>query len=173
MKRRTLSSREEIYFERFVRSILQDMRLRDTDGDLLQMGRLSLWELYCEEPAGFFLPDGRGWVSAYERIRTCFESERKARSARRWHERSMDQPVNEQSSTPLGSLLVQHCGDHQNTVCFFDYLDHLERKTRQLAYGLLAGYSQQETQRRFGWSADETAVAAGCLREKMTQYECI
>lgn len=27
MKRRTLSSREEIYFERFVRSILQDMHL--------------------------------------------------------------------------------------------------------------------------------------------------
>lgn len=70
----------------------------------------------------------------------------------------------------LGEMLCQPHGDFQNSVSFYDYLDHLEPAPGRMAYGLLAGYSVREVQQRYAWDDARTKQACRALREGMQAY---
>lgn len=101
--------------------------------------------------------------------RSCPFSGR-TRGASRWKEVSLERPVSVEVPLPLSQLLQQPHGDFQASVCFHEFLYHLEPDVRHMAYGIIHGDTLEEMRRSRLWSCEHAGRIYEHLRQGMEEY---
>lgn len=86
---------------------------------------------------------------------------------------SLDLPVSPENPTQRLQLLKATQGDFQNSVCFWDYLEHLERDVNRLARRLIDGDSAEEIQVRYHWNQQYYSDIYDSLSQSMERYWAI
>ncbi len=172
-----LSSREERMVETFIDDICHQLSLDIRNSRDAQYYRNIGWvgflEVYHDQPDSFRGSGRRGWGSAALAIHEKLLAEKQSRDFSFYHEISLDAPVFNENETPRIDLCGPRTGDHQNSVCFWDYLHRLSLQDQDAAF-LACRLVDQETlteiQRVYQWPPERVYRAFNALRSAMEEY---
>lgn len=169
-RERDLSCRERGLIDSFIREICRDLRLSDESRDLYQCAWVAFLSVHRDSPASFCRGSVYGWDRAYLIIWDTLERERSDSQFWRYKTSSLDQPVSGEIQTARSELVRAPHGDFQNSVCLHDYLRHMERDVRHMAYGLIAGDTKEEVGVACRWNEGYTTWTYCKLRSQMEEY---
>ena len=169
-KCKPLSLWEQHQIDQFVNAVLEKMDLSQTDEELRQCAWAAFLSVFREDPRAFSFPHSCGWARAYARIQQEVNAACRTRGASRWKEISLERPVSAEVPLPLAQLLQQPHGDFQASVCFHEFLYHLEPDARHLAYGIIHGGTLEEMRRSRLWSCEHAGRIYEHLRQGMEEY---
>lgn len=167
---RDLSLREQRLIDSFIGDICNVLHISTKNGDLYQCAWAAFLSVYRDNPSAFSGSGLRGWRRAYLIIWDALVQARRENGLWRYGRASLDEPVNSEIRTPRLELLPSRCGDFQNSVCFHDYLQHLEQDACRMAYCLINGDTVEEAGAYYNWSRDRTDSIYCSLRTEIERY---
>lgn len=175
--RRDFTSREARLIDSFIDDICDQLGLNTRDISTARYYRNLGWEgfleVYRSQPESFRAGGFRGWNSAALVIREKLWEEKQARDFALYGQISLDAPVSEEQEVPLMELLVFRQGDHQNSVCFWDYLERLGERNQDAAFlarRLIDRETMEEIRDVYDWPPDRLYQAFNSLRAAMEEY---
>jgi len=144
----------------FIDTLCGQIGLNDRDGSSARYYRDLGWEgfleVYRAQPESFRASGTRGWCSAALVIHEKLREEKRAQDFALYGQISLDAPISADNETPLIELLGFRRGDHQNSVCFWDYLERLGEEDRDAAFlarRLVEEETMEEIQDVYHWSS--------------------
>lgn len=163
----------------FVDDICSQVGLNTRDGNSEHYRSLA-WEgfleVYRAQP-GSFQGDGiQGWSSAAQAIYEKLQEEKRAQDLALYGQISLNRSISAENELPLMELIASRGEEHQNSVCFWDYLERLEERDRDaafLAYQLMGKETVEEIQNICHWPTDRLYRALTNLRVAMEEYRHI
>lgn len=175
--RRGFTPREERLIDSLIDDICGQLGLNVRDVSSARYYRNLGWEgfleVYRAQPESFQASGVRGWSSAALIIREKLWEEKQAQGFALYGQMSLDAPISAENELPLMELMVSRCGDHQNSVCFWDYLERLGERNRDAAFlarRLVDEETMEEIQDIYHWSADRLYRAFNNLHTAMEEY---
>lgn len=172
-RKRGFSARECRLIDGFIRDICRRLRLPENDPDLNQCGWEAFLSVYRDAPELFSHQSFYGWKRAYLIIWDSLVRERDYIYMSRYKMDSLDQTVSEEVTITRGELLQSPHSDFQNSVCFYDYLERMDKDTRRMAYGLLGGGTIEEVGASCRWNLTHAYDAYYRLQKQMMEYVAI
>lgn len=174
---RTFSRQEERIVTAFIDDVCRQLQLDLRNVHHAKCYRNIGWEgfleVYREQPGSFQGNGQLGWSAAALAIQEKLLAEKRAQDLSRYQELSLDAPLAGEDSVPRIELLGFRRGDHQNSVCFWDYLDRLALRDEDagfLAHRLIDKETLDEIQLTCRWSPERIGRAFNILREAMEDY---
>lgn len=172
-----LSANEERMVEAFIDDICHQLCLNIRNHQDARYYRNIGWEgfleVYREQPTSFRGNGLRGWGSAALVIHEKLLAEKESQERSFFQEISLNAPVSAENDVPLIELLGPRTGDHQNSVCFWDYLDRLSLRDRDAAFlacRLIDQETLSEIQRVYHWTPQRVYRAFNTLKAAMEEY---
>lgn len=169
-KQRDFSPREQRLIHKFIKDIFCDQHLSDSNGDLYQCAWEAFLSVYRDNPSSFSSSSFRGWKRAYLIIWDALVETKRQNNFWLYSQASLDQEVSEEVQVSHIQLLQAPHGDFQNSVCFHDYLQNMDRDIRRTAYGLINGGSIEEIRSYYNWDHDYMRQICSDLRIKIKEY---
>ncbi len=173
------TQRETDLIASFVDDICGQMGLDMRDGSSAHyrsLGWEGFLEVYRAQPERFRGDGIQGWSSAAQAICEKLREEKRARGHTLYGQVSLDRPISAENALPLMALIASRGEDHQNSVCFWDYLERLEERDHDaasLAYQLMDKETVDGVQNICHWPADRLYRALTNLRAAMEEYRHI
>lgn len=175
--RGVLSSREERMVEAFIDDICHQLSLdirNPRDARYYRnIGWVGFLEVYRNQPDSFRGHGRLGWGSAALAIHEKLLTEKRAQEFSLYHTVSLEAPISAETETPRIELLGSPRGDHQNSVCFQDYLERLTLEDSDagfLARCLINKDTLDEVRLVYQWSSPRVYRAFNALRSAMEEY---
>ncbi len=172
-----LSPREERTVDAFIDEMCIVLGLDTRTPGSAQLYRSVGWmhflEVYRSQARCFRGTGWAGWHSAALAIRAGLLQEKRAQDYGLYGVVSLDAPAFREGDTPLLELLGPKTGDHQNSICFRDYIERLggiSQDASLLANRLIVGESLEEVAHLCRWTPERSWRAFNTLREAMEQY---
>lgn len=153
-KQRALSSREQRIIDNFIECLCRAKHILNCSEDLYQCAWETFLSVYRSDPDSFSSSGSCGWERARSAICDRLTDAKRSDDFWNYHQTSLDQPVNSEVSAVRMELLRAPCGDFSNSVCFRDYLQHMDRDVCRVACGLISGSCINEIRLRYGWDHD-------------------
>lgn len=167
---REFSCREQGLIDGFIKEVCRASNCSDKGGDLYQSAWAAFLGVYRDSPSSFYRDGTLGWSRAYRAVWEALKRERAASRFWRCGVSSLDRPVSGEVPVPCVELLPAARGSFQDSVCFHDYLRHMERDVCRLAYGLIAGDTKEKVGADHRWAPGYTKATYGKLKSKMKEY---
>lgn len=175
--RREFTPRETRLIDSFIDDICGQVGLNTRDSNSARYYRNLGWEGFLEayraQPESFRANGVRGWRSAALIIHEKLQAEKRMQDFTLYGQVSLDGPISAENELPRLELIVSRHGDHQNSVCFWDYLERLRKNDHDaafLAYRLVDKETMDEIRDLYHWSADRLYRAFNNLRTAMEEY---
>lgn len=169
-KQRNFSPREQQLIDVFIRRIFHIQRISDCSGELYQCAWEAFLGVYRDNPVAFSYSGLRGWRKAYLIIWDAVTEAKKQNNFWLCRQSSLDQPVSCEVPDSRVQLLRAPHSDFQNSVCFHDYLQRMDKDLCRTAYCLIDGSSIDEIQLYYGWTNSYMCQVYYSLRAKMKEY---
>lgn len=170
------TQRETDLIASFVDDICGQMGLDMRDGNSAHyrsLGWEGFLEVYRAQPERFRGDGIQGWSSAAQAICEKLREEKRAQNLTFYGQVSLDRPISAENELPLVELIAFCHEDHQNSVCFWDYLERLKARDQDaafLAYQLMDKETVDEIQKLCHWPTDRLSRALSSLRAAMEAY---
>lgn len=88
----------------------------------------------------------------------------------RYGQVSLNQPARDESTSPRIEYLRTRLGDFQDSVCFWDYIERLDKDETFLAVRLTEGDTPGEVRELYHWEWNHLLQVLAKLREAMLDY---
>lgn len=169
-KHRDISPREQRLIGNFIQDVFHTKHISKPNEDQIQCAWVAFLCAYRDNPSAFSSPHSLGWERAYLMILDALAEAKRQHNFWQYRQASLEQPVSHDVAVPRAQLLTAPHGDFQNSVCFYDYLQHMKQNVRQMAYELINGSSISEIQSHYGLHPNYIRYIYQNLQTEMQEY---